>query len=43
VLAAVNFAPDVEAFMGGVGVGLAVLFVVLGLLLGVGVVRRMLG
>jgi len=41
--AAVNWAPDVEAFMGGVGVGLSVLFVTFLLTLGIGVIRRFLG
>jgi hypothetical protein len=43
LLAAVNWSPDVNAFMGGVGVGLAVLFTALLLTLGIGVIRRFLG
>ena len=42
LLAAVNFAPDVEAFLGGIGVGLTAFFCVLVVSLGVGVIRRML-
>jgi hypothetical protein len=43
VVGAVNFAPDVEAFLGGVGVGLSVFFIALLCTMGVGVIRRMLG
>jgi hypothetical protein len=42
LLGAVNFSPDVQAFMGGLGVGLVVFFVSLLLTLGAGVIRRML-
>lgn len=42
MIAAVDFSPDVEAFMGGAGVGLSVFFVALLLSAGVGVVRRFL-
>ena len=35
--------PDLGAFMGGVGVGLAIVFVVVLLVGGVGIIRRMVG
>lgn len=40
MIAAVNFEPDVAAFMGGLGVGLVAFFSVLACVLGVEVIRR---
>lgn len=42
-LAAVTYGADLEAFMGGLGIGLCVLFFVLLLVGGVGTIRRMMG
>jgi hypothetical protein len=42
-LNAITFGADAQALMGGLGVGLSVLFVVLLLTLGAAVIKRMLG
>jgi hypothetical protein len=43
VFAAVSAAPDVDAFIGGAELGLSVAFIVVALLGGVSIVRRILG
>jgi hypothetical protein len=43
VAATISAAPDVDAFTGGVVLGLSIAFIVVTLLVGVSIVRRVMG